>query len=51
MFFEALSENKVSASLHIFPQGDHSIGICKNPGSTALWTSVCEAWLREEGFI
>ncbi len=51
MFFEALSENKVSASLHIFPRGDHSIGICKNPGSTALWTSLCEAWLREEGFI
>jgi acetyl esterase/lipase len=51
MFFEALSDKKVSASLHIFPQGDHSIGVCKNPGSTALWTSLCEEWLREKNFI
>jgi acetyl esterase/lipase len=51
MFFQALTEKKVSASLHIFPQGDHSIGVSKNPGSTALWTTLCEAWLREKGFI
>jgi acetyl esterase/lipase len=51
MFFQSLSENKVSVSLHIFPQGGHSIGVCKNPGSTALWTSLCKAWLGEEGFI
>lgn len=51
MFFQSLSENKVSASLHIFPQGGHSIGVSKNPGSTALWTSLCKAWLHEGGFI
>jgi len=51
MFFRALIENNVSASLHIFPQGGHAIGIRKNPGSTALWPSLCQMWLKEIGFI
>lgn len=51
MFFQALIENNVSASLHIFPQGGHSIGVTRNPGSTALWPSLCEMWLKEMGFI
>ncbi len=51
MFFQALVENNVSASLHIFPQGRHKVGVCGNPGSTALWMSLCEMWLKETGFI
>ena len=51
MFFEALTDKNVSASLHIFPHGGHNIGITKNPGSAALWPSLCEMWLKEMGFI
>jgi len=51
MFFQALIENNVSACLHIFPQGGHSVAIRNNPGSTALWPSLCEMWLKEMGFI
>lgn len=51
MFFRALIENNVSGSLHIFPRGGHAIALCNNPGSTALWPSLCEMWLKEMGFI
>jgi acetyl esterase/lipase len=51
MFFQALAANNISASLHIFPQGGHDISICRKPGSAALWTTLCEMWLREKGFI
>ena len=51
LFFQALLQNNVSASFHVFPQGGHAIGTSNNPGSTALWTSLCEMWLKEMGFI
>lgn len=51
MFYTALFENKVSASLHIFPQGGHSIPIKNGPGSSATWTNVCELWLAEIGML
>jgi acetyl esterase/lipase len=51
LFFQALREKKVSASLHVFPQGGHAIGMQGNPGSTKLWKELCELWLAEKGFI
>jgi acetyl esterase/lipase len=50
MYFEALMAQQVTASLHIFPGGDHSIALTNNPGSTQLWITLCEAWLKEMGF-
>ena len=51
LFFNALQEKKVSASLHVFPQGGHGIGMQGNPGSTKLWRELCEMWMIEMGFI
>jgi len=51
LFYQALLDKKVSASFHVFPQGGHAINVNNNPGSTALWTSLCESWLKEMGFI
>lgn len=51
LFYEALAEHDVPASLHIFPSGGHAIGLVNNPGSTDLWTDLCEAWLDEMGFL
>ena len=51
LFYEALIEHDVPASLHMFPQGAHAIAIRGNPGSTSLWTALCEAWLDEMGFL
>lgn len=49
-FARALTDHGVSASLHLFPFGQHSIGLKNNPGSTASWTLICAQWLREMGF-
>ena len=51
MFYTGLLENKVSASLHVFPQGGHSIPIKNGPGSSSSWTNVCELWLNEIGML
>ena len=49
LYYQALLAAGVSASLHIFPQGGHAIGITHNPGSTRWWTEICAAWLEEMG--
>lgn len=51
MFFDALLENHIPSSLHVFPQGAHAIAVRNNPGSTALWVNLCEAWLIETGIV
>ncbi len=51
LFYQALLDKKISTSFHVFPQGGHSINVNNNPGSTALWKPLCEAWLKETGFI
>jgi acetyl esterase/lipase len=51
LFYQALVEKNVSSSLHIFPAGGHSIALRNNPGSTDQWTTLCESWLKESGFL
>ncbi|MCA1574677.1 MAG: alpha/beta hydrolase [Acidobacteria bacterium] len=51
LFYEALLNKNVAASIHIFPQGGHAIALRNNPGSTGQWTNLCEMWLVEMGFI
>ena len=51
MFYQALLDKQVSASLHIFPQGGHGIKLVDNPGSTELWLPLLDAWLREKKFL
>jgi acetyl esterase/lipase len=51
LFYQALVEKKINASLHIFPQGGHGIRLNENPGSTDQWLNLLEAWLKEIKFI
>lgn len=51
MFYNALLDKNISASLHIFPTGGHAIALRNNPGSTEEWTKLCEMWLIETGVI
>jgi acetyl esterase/lipase len=51
LFYNALLDKNISASLHIFPSGGHAIALRNNPGSTETWTTLCEMWLVEMGFI
>lgn len=47
LFYNALVEQGVHASMHIFPQGGHGIRLYDNPGSLELWTNLLELWLKE----
>ena len=51
LFYHALVEKKVNASIHIFPQGGHGIRLDDNPGSTDLWMNLLELWLKETKMI
>jgi acetyl esterase/lipase len=51
LFYQALLDKKINASIHIFPQGGHGIRLDDNPGSTDLWTTLLEAWLKETGLV
>ena len=51
LFYDALVAANVSSSLHVFPQGAHSIALRNNPGSTEQWTVLCEQWMKEAGFM
>jgi len=53
-FAAALQKNGVSYSLHIYPKGNHGIGLGKSqwdPASRHPWTGECIGWLKEQGFI
>ncbi|MDQ4141091.1 MAG: alpha/beta hydrolase [Bacteroidota bacterium] len=51
LFYQALLEKNIPASLHIYPQGAHAIALRNNPGSTETWPQLCEMWLKEMGFL
>lgn len=51
LFYQALLKNNIPVSFHAFPQGGHAIALRNNPGSTELWTNLCEMWLIETGII
>ncbi len=50
-YFQALQNTGIQSCLHIFPKGKHSIALRNNPGSTNLWTQLCEAWMKELGYL
>ncbi|PZX15915.1 acetyl esterase/lipase [Breznakibacter xylanolyticus] len=51
IYYQALVANSVQASLHLFPAGGHSIALRNNPPTTNLWPQLCEAWMREMGWL
>ena len=47
-YFSALQQADVkNCSLHIFPFGRHSISLRSQPGSTSLWPTIAEEWMKE----
>ena len=47
LFYQAMLEHNISGSLHVFPEGGHSIALKNNPKSINLWTNLCEEWLND----
>lgn len=46
LYYQAMLKTGVPGSLHIFPEGDHSIALRNNPKSINIWTVLCEEWLH-----
>lgn len=51
LYYKGMLNERISASLHVFPQGAHGLALRDNPGSANTWTYLCELWLNEMGFI
>lgn len=50
-FYSAMKAHKRPASLHIFPQGGHSISLEPQPGTTQYWAPLAIDWLKEMQII
>jgi acetyl esterase/lipase len=50
MFYDALLNAKVKASMHIFQAGGHGFGL-NNPKSKDKWIEWAKNWLDENGFL
>lgn len=52
LYYSSLMKQNIKGStLHIFPEGGHSIRVRKNPGTTGFWPELAENWLIEIGMI
>ena len=49
----ALAAAGVRHALHVFPRGRHGLNLARldGDGDAVQWTSLAEAWLREEGWL
>lgn len=46
----ALAAAGVAHALHVFPRGPHGLNVATGAGDAGLWTELCAAWLREQGW-
>jgi len=50
MLAAALSEKKVPFELHIFPEGNHGLGLAPDNPIVSQWAGLCQKWLIGQGF-
>nr|WP_281449845.1 alpha/beta hydrolase [Paenarthrobacter nitroguajacolicus] len=46
----ALSGAGVPVELHVFPHGNHGLGLARDEPGAGQWTRLCADWLRRVGF-
>jgi len=46
LFYRALLNKKISATLHVFPKGGHGYSLGKSNKATPDWTQLAEIWLN-----
>ena len=50
MLATALSEKKIPFELHIFPEGNHGLGLAPGNPIVSQWAGLCQKWLVGQGF-
>jgi acetyl esterase/lipase len=48
---QALARHGVSHALHVFPEGEHGLGLARGGGEPEGWTALCAAWLSARGWL
>jgi len=43
----ALAAGQVPHAVHVFAHGPHSLGLARNAGEAAIWTTLAKAWIHE----
>jgi acetyl esterase/lipase len=44
----ALAASGVPHAVHVFAHGPHGLGLARDAGQTATWTTLAGAWIREQ---
>ncbi len=47
---QALAAHDVPHALHVFPEGEHGLGLATGCGAAEQWTRLCAEWLRAQGW-
>lgn len=51
LFSSALKKHNIPFELHIFPHGDHGLGLAEGVSGVEIWPHLCKQWLKFIGFI
>ena len=51
VLFNELRKQDIAASLHIFASGGHGFGARESGTADDLWPVLCEAWMRDQGWL
>ena len=43
-----LAASQVPHEVHVFAHGPHSLGLAKDAGEAAIWTTLASAWIHEQ---
>ena len=47
-FASALAASGVPHAVHVFTHGPHSLGLARDAGEAAIWTTLANAWILEQ---
>ena len=47
-FASALAASQVPHAVHVFAHGPHSLGLARDAGEAAIWTTLANAWIHEQ---
>ena len=51
LFYDALKRNGVQAEMHVFEHGPHGFGLAPANPVLSVWTTLCETWMRQHGWL
>jgi acetyl esterase/lipase len=50
LFAQALRAHRVPFELHVYPSGEHGLGLAPDRPRIATWSALCAGWLLEMGW-